>query len=700
MENANANGMPVWPGWETKRLIGRGSYGAVYEIERDTLGEKERAALKLLTIPQSSDEIDNLKAEGCDDQSITNTFKRYLKSIVAEYSMMRRMNGSANVVNCDDVRYIQHDDGYGWDIFIKMELLTPLTKAVGLTESDARVRRIGADLCRALSLCRKHNIIHRDIKPSNIFVSDNGDYKLGDFGVARSLEKNGDATTRVGTYEYMAPEVYNNEPYGASADIYSLGMVLYWLLNEHRTPFLPPPPQVPTSEEKENARRRRFRGEPLPPPAHGSEELKRIVLKACAFKPRDRFLSPEEMENALTAAGEADTERTLQPEKPRFGIIGAERAEEGGACGDGTATVSGPKRAAKPEGGRQYVRGGADAYGGAYRQANGQANGQMNRQANGPVNGGGQYGYRPPERDGGGKKPRVGPILAVVGGVIALALIILLAVKLISSSPATPEPSPTPEPTPTPEPDYLVSYGADFCPVQVPASWLDEIYMEYETDTWYTVRHAATGRWLFSIEFCYMTATDFSESDFVPTLNNNARLGDFYSLLVASGETGYAYGAYPAYEASGTDADSARFNEMLARCPEIVNSARVDDDAVRAMRTLSYDELCRRCRGYRYNIEFCNQNEMLSVPETMYVQGAKRAGIFLCSDRLGRLVVDKSDEYPTVSSECYLRDGLEVTVYAIYNDHALISAPSLDEKTEDARWGWVRLDRLVYVYGS
>ena len=53
-EQINKN---IWPGWETVRLIGRGSFGAVYEIERDVLGEKEKAALKVITIPQSSSDI-------------------------------------------------------------------------------------------------------------------------------------------------------------------------------------------------------------------------------------------------------------------------------------------------------------------------------------------------------------------------------------------------------------------------------------------------------------------------------------------------------------------------------------------------------------------------------------------------------------------------------------------------------------------
>ncbi len=296
----------LWPGWETARVIGRGSFGTVYEIERDVFGQKEKAALKVITIPQSTSDIDELRSNGYDDASITDTFKSYLKNIVDEYSLMRKLNGSANVVNCDDVRYVQHDDGYGWDIFIKMELLTPLTKALGKTTSDEQVIQIGKDICKALNLCKKHNIVHRDIKPANIFVSENGDYKLGDFGIAKTVEKTSGGT-KIGTYEYMAPEVYHDEPYGSSADIYSLGLVLYWLLNERRTPFLPLPPQLPTNSDRDLARKKRFRGEAIPAPAHGSKELQEIVLKACAYKPEDRYLSANDFLCALNKIGTKDS---------------------------------------------------------------------------------------------------------------------------------------------------------------------------------------------------------------------------------------------------------------------------------------------------------------------------------------------------------------------------------------------------------
>lgn len=290
----------TWPGWETIRILGRGSFGAVYEIQRDVFGKQEKAALKVISIPQSRGDIEELYADGYNDKSITERFRGYLKDIVQEYSLMAEMKGHTNIVYCDDLRYVQHDDGFGWDIFIKMELLTPLTKALGKSSSDRQVMKIGMDMCNALILCKSRNIVHRDIKPQNIFVSDDGNYKLGDFGIAKTAERT-TSGTKTGTYKYMAPEVYNNQPYGQTADIYSLGLVLYWLMNERRTPFLPLPPRVPTAAEEDQARSHRFAGEAIPAPAHGNRELKRIVLKACAFEPKDRYASAEEMRADLEA---------------------------------------------------------------------------------------------------------------------------------------------------------------------------------------------------------------------------------------------------------------------------------------------------------------------------------------------------------------------------------------------------------------
>ena len=304
-----------WPGWETVRLIGRGSFGAVYEIQRKVFDDTEKAALKMITIPQNISDIEEMHGDGYDDESITATFQSHLKSIVAEYSLMRKMSGCVNIVNCDDVRYVQHDDKIGWDIFIKMELLMPLTKVLPAQIPEDMVIKLGVDMCSALEMCNRYDIIHRDIKPQNIFVSADGTYKLGDFGIAKTVEKTMGGT-KIGTYKYMAPEVYHNHPYGSSADIYSLGLVLYWMLNERRMPFLPLPPAKLSATAEDQARQRRFSGETIPPPAHGSEDLKKIVLKACAYNPKERYKSAAEMMrnlNALAAPAEITVAKESVP---------------------------------------------------------------------------------------------------------------------------------------------------------------------------------------------------------------------------------------------------------------------------------------------------------------------------------------------------------------------------------------------------
>ena len=315
----------IWPGWETVRLIGRGSFGSVYEIQRQVFDDTEKAALKVISIPQNPGDIDEMYNDGYSEDDITETMQSHLKSIVAEYSLMRKLNGNANIVHCEDVRYVRHEDGIGWDIFIKMELLTPLTKALLDTVDDELVIKVAKDMCAALEVCREHGIVHRDIKPQNIFISDKGEYKLGDFGIAKTVEKTMGGT-KIGTYKYMAPEVYNNQPYGAGADIYSLGLVLYWLLNERRMPFMPLPPFRLTAGMEEEARNRRFSGEEIPAPQNGSEELKRIVLKACAFDPKDRYRSATEMLAALNNIGvgyeeEEGTIGVVPPRPPKPPIV-------------------------------------------------------------------------------------------------------------------------------------------------------------------------------------------------------------------------------------------------------------------------------------------------------------------------------------------------------------------------------------------
>ena len=291
-----------WNGWIVDSLIGEGRFGKVYKIVRTEFGHTYESALKVMRIPGSDAEINAVRNEGMDEESAEAYFHGMVEEIVSEFTLMSEFRGNSNIVSYEDHQVVKHEGEPVWDIYIRMELLTPLTKHIHNSVFTAEdVIKLGTDMCRALELCQTKSIIHRDIKPENIFCSKTGNYKLGDFGIAREMSGTS-AMTRVGTPAYMAPEIAKGFAYNSKADIYSLGIVLYRFLNNNRLPFLPSYPQSIGYRDREEANKKRMRGEPLTPPCNASPDLSRIILKACAYKPEDRYSSAEEMRLDLELA--------------------------------------------------------------------------------------------------------------------------------------------------------------------------------------------------------------------------------------------------------------------------------------------------------------------------------------------------------------------------------------------------------------
>ena len=350
MEQRYKPGMTVFGSWVIHRKLGEGSFGQVFEIRREDFGEVYKAALKIITVPSSPAEVESAMAEGMSGPQAEQYFYGVVEDIVREFAIMAKLKGTANVVGYEDHAVVRHKQGIGWDIFIRMELLNPLLPyAYAHPFARRDIIRLGIDLCRALELCQKYNIIHRDIKPENIFVSDNGDFKLGDFGIARTIDRTMSGLSKKGTYNYMAPEVYRGGDYGFSVDIYSLGVVLYRLLNRNRVPFLPAPPAPITFQSREQALAKRMGGEPLPPPVHGEGRLGEIVLKACSFDPKDRYSSPAQMRQELEAILYDEQDAALiYPDGDELALVenqyastASSRPEEDSAQNEPTASVFG-----------------------------------------------------------------------------------------------------------------------------------------------------------------------------------------------------------------------------------------------------------------------------------------------------------------------------------------------------------------------
>ncbi len=312
-----------WPEWHVIRPLGHGSFGDVFECEktdsmrpgirRTAASDEERvksggvavkhSAVKVIQIPRSSDQIDQLREDGIAKEDAPAFFEQIAKDCVREIQTMESLKSAPNVVYIEDFRIAPKPDDVGWVILIRMELLQSLSdyqRIHPMYEKD--VLRLGIDICRALVTCRKKSIIHRDIKPGNIMVNDDGDFKLADFGIARELDKSELNMSKKGTDTYMAPEMHTAAVYDARVDLYALGIVLFQQLNNNRVPFLDPFQQKITPTEKHNAVLRRTAGEAFPPPVYGSPATRAAIMRACAYRPEDRFFSAEEMMDALIAA--------------------------------------------------------------------------------------------------------------------------------------------------------------------------------------------------------------------------------------------------------------------------------------------------------------------------------------------------------------------------------------------------------------
>jgi len=300
----------IWGEWELLELIGEGSFGKVYKAAKKEHGAEMFSAIKIITIPRSAAELKSLEAGGLSSDESKTYLESIVDSCINEIKIMIALSSAsaANIVQIFDYKVNEKKDQIGWDIYIRMELLSDLdSHRIGKNLGEKEITKIGLDICTALEYCagQRPPIIHRDIKPGNIFATQSGSYKLGDFGIAHELERSRSLSMMAGTPEYMAPEVFSGEPYGSDADIYSLGIVLYKLANNNRLPFCDAGKQILGPTDLGEALERRFKGECLPAPANAGGSLARAILKACAHDPKERFRTITDFKEGLLAIGGA-----------------------------------------------------------------------------------------------------------------------------------------------------------------------------------------------------------------------------------------------------------------------------------------------------------------------------------------------------------------------------------------------------------
>ena len=218
-------------------------------------------------------------------------------------------------VEKDNIYHIvsEYLEGESLDKYIERDQLVPREKAI----------QIACEVLRGLGALHaaKPSIIHRDIKPSNIFLCANGDIKIMDFGVARSLENGNKRLTKtgsvVGTPYYAAPEQIRSqtELINATTDIYSVGVTLYELLTG----------KVPFEGKSEYDTLKMQVEAPLPPHSKIPPALFKVIAKATAKNQTERYRSGQEFLRALQPFSASGQRANPSPKKktPKRSVSGA-----------------------------------------------------------------------------------------------------------------------------------------------------------------------------------------------------------------------------------------------------------------------------------------------------------------------------------------------------------------------------------------
>ena len=239
----------------------------------------EKYIVKIISLPPSATQLDALMLTGAikDEEDAKRYYAERAMDWVAELKTLQQLSKQEGFISCENFQVVPAEDGIGCEIYV----LTPYKRTLArqlkkkpFTQLDAL--NLALDICSALSACRRNGYLFTNLKPGNIFLTENGEFKIGDLGF---LSLSGLQYAAIADHclsEYTAPEVADAFSFvNETVDVYSLGMVLYGIFNGGDLP--------------------EDRSETLPAPKYADSEIAQIILKACDPNPEERWADPAQM---------------------------------------------------------------------------------------------------------------------------------------------------------------------------------------------------------------------------------------------------------------------------------------------------------------------------------------------------------------------------------------------------------------------